>query len=320
MQRFARNRAGSIIGGPLSTPITSHVEREIARQPSAWRAALDRLDTHAAALPPAGSRVAVVGCGTSLYMARAYAACREAAGHGETDAFPASEYRYGRKYDHVVALSRSGTTTEVLQVLDSLGGTAANTATTAVTVDAALPIAGLARHTIALPMAMEESVVQTVFPTTALAVLRASVGESLDRALSGADDAVAGALPLDPDAVSQITFVGTGWASAIAEEAALKCREAAGFWTEAYPTMEYRHGPISVSGPGTAVWAFGIEPAGFATDAIATGATYVHRDDDPMVDLIRAQRTAVALARRTGRDPDRPRSLSFSVVLDDSGS
>ena len=34
----------------------------------------------------------MIGCGTSLYMAQCYAALREQAGHGMTDAFPASEH------------------------------------------------------------------------------------------------------------------------------------------------------------------------------------------------------------------------------------
>lgn len=44
-------------------------------------------------------------------------------------------------------------------------------------------------------------------------------------------------------------------------------REAAGAWTEAYPVMEYRHGPISVTGPGRVAWWFGDPadlPAGLA--------------------------------------------------------
>ena len=65
-----------------------------------------------AELPQPGDRVAVVGCGTSFYMARAVAALREAHGGGETDAFPASEFPIGRSYDRIVAISRSGTTTE----------------------------------------------------------------------------------------------------------------------------------------------------------------------------------------------------------------
>lgn len=297
--------------------MTTHVELELARQPEAWRAAAAALRLHEAALPARGARVAVVGCGTSLYMARAWSALREAAGHGETDAFPASEYRFDRSYDHVVAISRSGTTTEVLQVLERLGDDAS---TTAVTVDEGLAIAALSRHTIALPMAAEESVVQTVFPTTVLALVRAALGDDVEGVAAAAERALTDPLPVDPTAIEQVTFVGAGWAGAIAEEAALKCREAAGFWTESYPVMEYRHGPISVSGPGTVVWVFGDEPDDFGRDARATGAAYVASGDDPMADLVRAQRLAVALAHRAGRDPDHPQSLTFSVVLDQPGS
>jgi hypothetical protein len=40
------------------------------------------------------------------FMAQSYAASREASGHGETDAFAASEMPLGRVYDRVVLLSR----------------------------------------------------------------------------------------------------------------------------------------------------------------------------------------------------------------------
>ncbi len=298
-----------------STPAspTTHVEREIAAQPSAWRAALARLDDFRPDLPPRGARVAAVGCGTSLYMSRAYAARRELLGAGETDAVAASDFRYNRRYDHVVAISRSGTTTEVLDVLRRLDP---QVPTTVITVDPASEAGRLGRHVIALPMAAEESVVQTVFPTTALAVLRADLGDDLSALPDAADAVLVEPIPVGPPTHHQFTFVGLDWAAGIADEAALKCREAAGAWTESYPAMEYRHGPISVSGPGTVVWVFGAVPTGLAAAVEGTGATLVTSDLDPMVDLLRAQRLAVALAAANGRDPDHPRSLTFSVVLD----
>ncbi len=294
-----------------TTPRT-HVEREVASQPGCWEQAVASVADHAVALPAAGERVAVVGCGTSLYVARAYAGLRESAGHGETDAVAASEYRFGRRYDRVVAISRSGTTTEVLDTIGSLGGTTV----TAITVDGASAIVRSATHVIALPFAAEESVVQTRFPTSVLALLRASLGQDLTDVIAAGSVAVAAESPVDVSTVRQITFLGRGWAAAIADEAALKCREAAAFWTESYPAMEYRHGPISVSGPGTVVWVFGEPPGGLASDVEATGAQFVSEDLDPMVDLIRAQRLAIELAHHGGRDPDQPRSLAFSVILD----
>lgn len=291
---------------------TAHVEQELVTQPDCWHDAIAAFDRYASALPERGERVAVVGCGSSLYMSRAYAALREGAGHGETDAFPASEYRFGRTYDRVVGITRSGTTTELVELIVRLGS---STKTTVITADAATPAAGNAADVIELSMARERSVVQTRFPTTVLAVLRASLGEVLDDVVVGGRLAVSSPLPVAPHAARQFTFLGLDWAAGIADEAALKCREAAGAWTESYPAMEYRHGPISVSGEGTVVWVFGHAPPGLAADAAATGATFVDDDLDPMVDLIRAQRLAVGLARENGRDPDLPRSLSFSVVL-----
>ena len=82
------------------------MEQELASQPGCWQEAVSELDRFAPALPQRGERVAVVGCGTSLYVSRAYAAMREGAGHGETDSFPASEYRFGRTYDRIVAITR----------------------------------------------------------------------------------------------------------------------------------------------------------------------------------------------------------------------
>ena len=195
-----------------------------------------------------------------------------------------------------------------------------STPITAITADVATPIATKASDVIALTMATEQSVVQTRFPTAALAIFRASLGEDLGSVIAAGRDAVAAPLPVKPGAHRQFTFLGLGWAAGIADEAALKCREAAGAWTESYPAMEYRHGPISVSGEGTAVWVFGAAPRGLAGDVAATGATYIDDELDPLVDLIRAQRLAVELAHQNGRDPDHPLSLSFSVILDSGQS
>lgn len=292
-----------------------HVEAEIESQPSCWRAAAERLPGVRDALPRDGERVAVFGCGTSLYMARAYAGLRESRGLGLTDAFAASELPFGRDYDRYVAITRSGTTTEVLQALDRLAGERRGERRGAVSAITAVPEASFAPGTapVVLEFADERSVVQTRFATSALALLRASLGDRVpdqdaERAL---------AVPLADEWVSagQITFLGRGWTNGLADEAALKAREAARLWTESYPAMEYRHGPISIAQPGRLTWMFGQAPDGLAEDVAATGATYVTSDLDPMAHLVVAQRLAVAHARANGMDPDRPRSLTRSVVL-----
>ncbi len=308
----------------------SRTAAEIATQPYSWRRAAEAAADAVDALPRPGERVAVTGCGTSWFMAQAYAALREAAGQGETDAFASSEFPVGRAYDRVVAITRSGTTSEVLDLLGVVKG---RVATTALTADANTPVVDAADRVAVLDWADEESVVQTRFATTALALLRAGLerhgelpagAKSVERAAVDAELAVTQPLPEAALTAEQWTFLGRGWTYGLALEAALKMREAAGAWTEAYPAMEYRHGPIAVTGPGRVAWLLGSLPEGLAGDVERVGGALLADSDcaatgeralDPMADLIRAQRLAVTLAESQGADPDRPRNLSRSVIL-----
>ncbi len=287
-------------------------EAEVASQPGCWRRAARLASQVAGQLPARGERVAVAGCGTSWFMAQSYAAAREQAGQGETDAFAASEMPLGRHYDRVVVLSRSGTTTEILQLLGDLGGTVPTVAVTAVP---GSPVAKAADEAIVLDFADEESVVQTRFATTELALLRTSLGVDVAQAARDAERVLAAPLPEDLLAARQFTFLGTGWTYGLASEAALKLREAAGMWTEAYPAMEYRHGPMAVTGPGSVVWLLGAAPDGIAGAIAAAGGLAWGSPLDPLAELVRVQRVAAALGRARGLDPDRPRNLARSVIL-----
>ena len=280
---------------------------EVASQPRLWRKAADLAPD---SLPTPGLDVCVIGCGTSLYMAQAWAALREACGHGRTDAFAASEVPTGRAYDVVVALSRSGTTTEVAH---ALGRTSARTL--AITAVAGTPVADAADEVVLLDFADERSVVQTRFATTVLTLLRAHEGVDIEPSAADAERALELPLPVEPGAVDRWAFLGRGWTVGLAYEAALKLREAAQAWTEAYPVFEYRHGPISIAGPGAAVWFMGAPADGVRESVLAAGGTAVAPKLDPLASLVLAQRTAVALAETAGLDPDHPRNLTRSVVL-----
>ncbi|PYC85421.1 sugar isomerase [Streptomyces tateyamensis] len=304
---------------------SSLTAEELATQPDCWRRAAALAGSAAAALPQRGERAAVVGCGTSWFMAQAYAALREAGGHGETDAFAASEFPYARRYDRVLTITRSGTTTEVLALLERLRGTVA---TTSLTGDPATPVMTAADQVVVLDFADERSVVQTRFATTALALLRAHLEAegalpagvaTVAEAAADAERALAEPLPEGVVTADQITFLGAGWTNGLAQEAGLKMREAAGFWTESYPAMEYRHGPIAITSPGRAAWMFGALPDGLAQDIARTGGLLVAGSQDggldPLADLVRVHRLAVAVAAARGLDADNPRSLTRSVQL-----
>jgi fructoselysine-6-P-deglycase FrlB-like protein len=289
----------------------SYLTEEVASQPECWSKAIEMAALAGSALPAPGERVAVVGCGSSLNVARCYARLREAAGHGETDAFPASEV-LGRRYDRMVFVSRTGTTTEVL---DALRRVPRGVLTTAVAADPSAPLPQEADTVVLLDFADERSVVSSRFITSSIVLLRAHLGADLSALPDEAAREVARPLPPGLTERTEFTFLGCGWAAAVADEAALKLREASRTWAESYPAMEYRHGPISVSDSSTVVWALGDVPPDLLADARRTGALVITSSADPLAGLIGAQRLAAAFADRKGIDPDQPRALSRSVIL-----
>jgi len=287
------------------------VEAEIASQPDCWRQAIDLAGTAAPKLGRPGERIALVGCGTSWFVAQVAASWREQAGLGETDAFTASEVP-DRAYDRIIAITRSGTTTEVLDILHRVRGTIP---TTVLLGDLDTPAPELADELIDLSFADEKSVVQTRFATSALVLFRAAWRGDVDGLAEAAAEAVSAELDPAWPAAEQSTFLGAGWTIGLAHEAALKFRETSSSWAESYPAMDYRHGPISIAAPGRTVWMFGDAPGGLAEEVAATGATWIADDRDPLVQLVTVQRVAVARALSLGLNPDTPRSLSRSVVL-----
>jgi glutamine---fructose-6-phosphate transaminase (isomerizing) len=286
---------------------------EIASQPECWVRARDHAAAQPAGLPASGERVLALGCGTSYYVSAAYAWLREQGGHGVTDAAIASEVpAILRDYDRVIAISRSGTTTEVTQALGTLP---TGLPVTAILGQLDTPVADAATDIVDLSYADERSVVQTRFPTTLLTLLRAHLGAGdaeLARLIAQVGTVVE-ARALSP-APHQLVVLGTGWAEPLAQEAALKCRESAGMWAEAYASGEYRHGPISVAGPGTLVWALTPLTQLQAETIQATGATVRQGSLDPQVELVAVQKHAVAWAAAAGRNADVPVHLSRSVV------
>jgi fructoselysine-6-P-deglycase FrlB-like protein len=296
----------------------TYVAEEIASQPRCWAAAASMAkDITYSALPLPGERLAVVGCGTSYNMALAYARLREEAGQGITDAMPASELHPRREYDRFLFLSRSGTTTEVL---DALHQVPVWVQKSAITADGNSPLAKEVGLTVVLDFASEQSIVQTRFATSLLVLLRAYMGDDVAPLVEDAKRAVDAPLPGGALAANRFTFLGRGWAVGLAQEAALKLREAAQVPTEAYPALELRHGPISILDAESAVWCLSAPPPGLAVDVAATGATFVVPQLAPLAELIKAQRLAVELASARHLDPDHPRHLSFSVLLGSSSA
>lgn len=293
--------------------MTTHAETEIISQPEIWEQTIAFYPSIAQLLPTKGERVAFVGCGTSWFMSMAAASLWESRGFGVGDSYTASEFNFERKYDRIIAITRSGTTTETVELLRQLKG---KTKTVVITAVNKSPVTELADETILIDFSDEKSVLQTRFATAVLVLIRTHLGEVLTDQIADCRKVLKE--PIHPDllASEQIAFLGTGWTIALAQEAALKTRESSQFWAEAYPAMDYRHGPISIAQKGRTTWMLGVAPKGLADDVRRTGALWLESGErDPMVDLVMVQRVAIAIAAKRGLDADNPRGLSRSIVL-----
>jgi CRISPR-associated protein Cas5a/b/c len=290
----------------------SLLAEEIADQPDAWRRAIGIGSGGPNPLADPG-RVALIGCGSSWHAAKAIAALRECADIGETDAFAASEAPLARPYDRMVAISRSGTTTEVRQAVAPVLG---RVPVTAIVGDPHSPLATAADDFIDLSFADDRSVVQSRFVTTVVVLARAWLGEDADALPEAAATALSAPLALDPAGLDRAVFLATGARVGLADAAALVLRETAQMWAESYPAMEYRHGPIATAGPGAAVWFLDPPPDGLVAEVLATGAVAIEAAGDPLAELVRVQRLALAIAEARGLDPDNPPHLTRAVVLE----
>ena len=119
----------------------------------------------------------------------------------------------GRSYDSVLAISRSGTTTEVVRALMALP---ARTPSLAISALPDSPVVRSARDAVVLAFADEQSIVQTRFATTALALVRAHIGEDLEPAIADAQRSLAEPLPVDPAEFEHFVFLGCGWCVGLA--------------------------------------------------------------------------------------------------------
>jgi fructoselysine-6-P-deglycase FrlB-like protein len=171
-----------------------------------------------------------------------------------------------------------------------------------------------------LTFADERSVVQTRFPTTVLALLRHLLGEDLGQLQAELGLVLTGAsgpdlASFDLDRLDHFVFLGRDWALGLAHEAALKLRESAQAWSESFPALDYRHGPIAVADARTLVVPLSDVDPLLRADIERTGASVVDLGGDPLTRLVWCQLFAATVAAHKGLDPDVPRHLTRSVVL-----
>ncbi len=314
---------------------------EVAR--NAPQDIVDRLD--------GATRITITGAGSSLYIAQVAAFAMRAHSNLPAEAQPLSEVLLrpdavfaGQSLadQPLIVVSRSGSTTEALEVINA--ARARGQYTIAVTCRPEAPMAGLADVVLAVPEGDEEAIVMTRSFASQTALLMRLGARLADDGFAADVEAMPALWPsltpyletafelaaTDP---SRLVVLGGGAAFGLANEAVLKATETSQIPASAFHPLEFRHGPMSVCEPGVIV--VGVLGGATAADerrvveeAAALGATtLVLGPDGPGAELDEIARLPLALhvlqalalgiAVRRGVDPEAPRHLEQVVVIDD---
>ena len=257
----------------------SYTEIEIESQPEIWRNVIANLEKNWGVLLQeiAGlkfSRIIVTGCGSTYYLAYSAAQALNLFAGVNAQAYPASEAwmvpaLFPVEGTLLLAISRSGTTTETLRAVEQFQAQGGATVGI-ITCYADSPLAALGDIVLSADIARENSVVQTRSFTSMylLAIGFASLlGKQKDlltqmkqlpnelAAIMANRDDYPGQWA-DWERYTKIFFLGNGPNYGLACEAMLKVKEMSLSWVEAYHTLEFRHGPMSLVDHQTLVVGF----------------------------------------------------------------
>lgn len=336
---------------------------EIMSQPAVWREALGtfsaRRERFAACWAEAApDQLIVTGCGSTYYLALTAARLLRHSGV-DASACPASELLLytdaicipGRRY-LLVTLSRSGTTSETVRAQEQFKSRSGGSVIT-VTCDSSSPLAAGADLAFAIDAAQEKSVAQTRSFSGMLLVVQQLAALIARRDLAASRPLPAACRHLleryadlarslgEDSTITKFFFLGSDSLYGIACEAMLKMKEMSLSYSEAYHTLEFRHGPMSMVGEDSLV--IGLispdaarheirvldEMADMGATVLAIAPTrienhqYVRLPADlpgwctPVLYLPVLQLLAYYRAIFNGCDPDQPHNLSAVVSLDD---
>jgi len=339
---------------------------EITSQGQAWAELIPMILSQASPIRELFSQseeVLFTGCGSGLNAAFVAAPTFQALTGTPSRALPAAEiYLFPesnlnprRKY-LAVLLSRSGKTTEVVQAMDDLHRRGA--LTIAVTCDGASPLARGSDLALVLTPAVEQAIATTrsltgmILTSQCLAAIVSGDEIYLDE-LRRLAEIFATRQPTfhalgkqvgQSTRLTRFAFVGNGSYYGLARESQLKVKEMTLMPADAYPMLDFRHGPKSNVDEHMLVVALISERARtleiqFLEEMQALGgitwaicdragselrrvASFTLELDSGLSDLARAplympaiQYMAYFLALSRGLNPDQPRNLSYWVEI-----
>jgi len=255
-----------------------HTRHEIFSQPEAWASTLTQLNEQTDELRRfyrAGSYDSIIftGCGSTYSLALAAAAMAQELLNVPARGLPASEiwlnprsaYLFDRK-TLLVAVSRSGATTETLRACEAFRAQGRGDVLTLVCYPET-PLATAGALNLVLPSGQEDSIAQTrAFSTLYLATVtlaaiwgdRTDLHDTLNRLPAIGQSLIANyqsrahELGADP-AFDRFYFLGSGLRYGLACELSLKMKEMSLSHSEPFHFLEFRHGPKSMVTASTLV-------------------------------------------------------------------
>lgn len=255
----------------MMNTIGHFTQQEILSQPEAWAAGLDVIQQRATALrnfyrQGKFEKVVFTGCGSTYYLSLASAALMQEQMGIPAKALPASEiWLYPRssylpdRRTLLIAVSRSGATTETLRGVEAFRGRANGSVMTLSCYPDA-PLTGMGDLNIVLPSGQEDSIAQTrafstlYLATAALTALWNEEDYLLDelgrlpevgRGLLGQYQSLAEERGQQVS-LERFYFLGSGPRYGLACELSLKMKEMTLSHSEPFHFMEFRHGPQSM--------------------------------------------------------------------------
>ena len=247
----------------------------------------------------------------------------------------------------VIGISQSGAAPDVAAVISAARRDGA--ITIAITNRASSALGQAAEHVFDLRCGPERAIAATKTYTASCVALAMLAGAAAGSPLEFAalPDAMREAVDSEPDAARvarrigsarALVVLGRGYGYAAALETALKIKELARVWAEPYSSADFAHGPRALLEPGTPVLILGARGAteretrslagalrrrGARVYAITDDAVLAGKVDDavllrlavgellsPIALVVAAQHVAAHVARRHGRDPEKPAGLS----------
>jgi len=343
---------------------------EILSQPETWRRCLSELESSGAIgkiLEEAKSRTewTFIGCGSSFYLAEAATASWTILTGQLARAVPASEILlfpgmsvHAAENAQAVVISRSGRTSEAVKAAQMLSQEHRLPAL-GVTCAADSQLEEACDRTIRLQAADEKSMVMTrSFSSMLLALQLLAGGKSCKTEIASSLGRLAHhfagrirALSAQVEefvarhSFADYVFLGQGPFHALAREASLKITEMSCSYSQAFHTLEFRHGPKAIVSPATCLTFFLSESGldaesevlaemhdlGGVTIAICNRSNdVIRRSSDFVFELaldgaelatlapfiVPAQLLGYFTGVKKNLNPDEPKNLSRVVILD----